>query len=230
MIFGGDWNFAYNNGGPLTKKILDTLAPPNKKGILDEDGIDVERVQLGPTVEGWRLSLIGGTKVSVSAPEGLHCVIDTRVTMTMKGVYPSLLSWHCDDVPRPDNQSQPDLRAISPDVQHYCALVSNREGGVSNTEFIDDELTIDVDDKDVWQSVDREVNKRLADPSTKDLTTVGVLPDLDIVRFDQHAIHRAAAAHTNGWRLFFRLSFTHRKPENQIRKQVQVYAPISAGW
>lgn len=146
-------------------------------------------------------------------------VIDTRVTMTMPGQYPSIPGWHCDDVPRPNGQ--PDMRLIKSEVKHLMCILSDKED-VSCTEFVTENVDVDLDENRVWASLDEEINK------LKPMT--GFIKPGQIVLFDQNTIHRASPTKQGGWRLFFRLSYTHRKPINEIRKQVQVYTPINGGW
>src|SRR5690606_10082560 len=71
MLFGADLAFAQENGGEITKQVIDSLP-------------------------------------KFTVPDDLHVVIDTRVNMLMRGYYPSIPGWHCDDVPRGEN-GQPDL-------------------------------------------------------------------------------------------------------------------------
>lgn len=192
MMFSVTPRFAHMNGGPLTKEITDIL-----------------------------LKHIMYTTIAVNAPEDFYSVIDTRVTMTMKGMYPSIPGWHCDDVPRSRTTGQPILHGVNPFVQHYMVLLSDQENIVSSTEFVTQETELDVDLTNVWNSVDKQVNE------TKPQT--GYLSTGEITRFNQEAIHRASPTVTPGWRFFYRLSITHRKPANEVRNQVQVYASEN-GW
>ena len=154
-------------------------------------------------------------------------VIDTRVNMLMPNQYPSIPGWHCDDVPRSEKYSQPDFSKCSEDVQHFLVLLSDSkdpQNCVSGTEFITNTRQYDIDPDRVWGSLNDEAEKDL-DKDTR------FVREREIVRFDQKAIHRASPASSNGWRLFFRLSYTHRKPVDSIRNQVQVYVdPNNAGW
>ena len=50
-------------------------------------------------------------------------------------------------VNRGEYDSQPDLSKIN-DSKHYIITLSSRDGGVSNTELITSELTLDVDFSD----------------------------------------------------------------------------------
>ena len=192
MIFSGDPNFAHSQGGPLTKEIL-------REVLKDEMYM----------------------AVAMFADENnFNTVIDTRVTMTMPGMYPSIPGWHCDDVPRSKTHGQPVLHGINPFVQHFMVLLSDQES-VSCTEFVSEPFEVDVDMADVWGSVDRAVER--------DKPKTGFLSQGEIIRFNQEAIHRASITKTAGWRYFFRASVTHRKPANEIRKQVQVYASTNGG-
>jgi hypothetical protein len=193
MIFSGDVFFAHENGGPLTRQITDLI-------IKNEH---FRAVQLFANDNNFKI------------------VIDTRVTMTMPGMYPSIPGWHCDDVPRSKSHGQPVLHGINPFVQHFMVILSDQEDAVSCTEFVTEPFEVDVDLANVWESVDRAVEKEK--PKT------GFLTQGEIIRFNQETIHRASQTKTAGWRLFYRASITHRKPANEIRKQVQVYTS-SHGW
>lgn len=152
-----------------------------------------------------------------------NLIIDTRVNMLTKGVYPSIPGWHCDDVPRKNRYKQPDFDKISGSICHYIVVISN-EPNVSGTEFITSDHMLKLDSNDVWNSLNKKINY-LKNIKTKKLKSG------EILEFNQLAIHRATPAKKYGWRLFFRASFTYRKPENEIRKQTQVYYDINnAGW
>lgn len=193
MIFSGDVFFVHENGGPLTRQITDR--------IIKND--DFRNVQM------------------FAADKQFKIVIDTRVTMTMPGMYPSIPGWHCDDVPRSKTHGQPVLHGVNPFVQHFMVILSDQEDSVSCTEFVTKPFDVDVDLADVWGSVDRAVEKEK--PPTQ------FLKQGEIIRFNQEAIHRASLTKTAGWRFFYRASITHRKPANEIRNQVQVYTSTH-GW
>lgn len=193
MVFSGSPEFAHHKGGPLTKELT-------------------RKIMMHP--------MFGA--VQLFAPENqFNVVIDTRVTMTMPGMYPSIPGWHCDDVPRGKTHGQPVLHGINPFVQHFMVLLSDQEDAVSCTEFVTEPFEVNVDLANVWNSVDRAVEAEK--PKT------GFLPQGEIIRFNQEAIHRASVTKTAGWRFFYRASVTHRKPANEIRKQVQVYTSTQ-GW
>lgn len=154
----------------------------------------------------------------------LNVVIDTRVNMLMREQYPSIPGWHCDDVPRVNGQ--PDMSLIDRNVQHFMVLLStgNSDNGVSGTEFITLPRAYDIDSEQVWHSLDVAANNDESKTTRK--VQVG-----EVVMFDQSSIHRATPATENGWRMFFRLSVTHRAPWNEIRNQVQIYCDMSkSGW
>lgn len=192
MIYSGSPDFAHKNGGPITKRILSDL-----------------------------LSHTMFIAVQTFAPDNFSTVIDTRVTMTMPGMYPSIPGWHGDDIPRSKTTGQPVLHGVNPLVQHFMVLLSDQTEPVSCTEFVSEEFEVDVDLANVWNSVDRAVNENK--PKTS------FLKQGEIIRFNQEAIHRASPTKTAGWRYFFRASITHRKPADEIRNQVQVYASEN-GW
>ena len=193
MLFSADWGFARDNGGPLTQAVLDVLWP----FLLTDLGFGVN--------------------------SGLSIVIDTRCHMLMAGMLPAIGGWHCDDYPRDETYSQPDLSNPNDNIHHYTVTLSTNDKGVSNTLFLDSPITIPIaDPKKVWKSVHIAVEER--NP------TVFRIPDNQIMRFGQSTLHKAEACKNPGWRYFFRLSVTHRKPQNKIRRQVQVYLPEVEGW
>jgi hypothetical protein len=48
--------------------------------------------------------------------------------------------------------------------------------------------------------------------------------------FNQETLHRAVPATGNGWRWFFRMSMYYNPPQNKIRNQVQVYLSPDTSW
>lgn len=208
MIFSGDWDFAYRNGGPITRRIMSTLrAHP---AFMDAYILANQRK--------------------------LNVVVDTRVNMVMTGWYPSIPGWHCDDVPRRELYSQPDLSLRDSAVQHFTCLVSDAQPdvfsgvGVTGTEYLVEPITLAIDPTAVWKTADQLVNDMIS-MGVLGPTATSFLKDRDIVQFDQNSLHRASPARVPGWRLFFRCSLTHRKPVNEIRKQAQVYIPADqVGW
>lgn len=155
--------------------------------------------------------------------EGKRLVIDTRVQRLMPGMYPSIPGWHCDAIPRPNYNAQPDFELASQDVKHYTGLIATDES-VSNTEFVRVPTEVEISpDEPAWTQVHKHVQAH-------QLETMHIRPGT-LYRFGQFTIHRATPTVVRGWRLFFRLSIYYREPLNLISKQQQVYLVTEgAGW
>lgn len=193
MVFSSDWEFALENGGEITRWIM-------------------EHLRLAPE---WSEAVKNGEL------KNRNIVIDTRTNMLMEGMYPSIPGWHCDDNVRLTETNQPDPRLNEPSVQHFMVLLSDNKSPVARTEFVTENVDVELDPHDVWYSLDNHIDQ-------SDYRK-GFLDEGMIIRFSQNAIHRATCCETPGWRYFFRASVTHRKPANQIRRQVQVYTTRN-GW
>lgn len=154
-------------------------------------------------------------------------VIDTRSHMLMPGWYPCIPGWHHDDVPRSRSDGQPNYETPEYHTGHAMALIN---GGICPTQFAIGECSLpDVPLGDV-------IYKRWH-PLVEQLCQHHMLhrvdaPSNQIVWFDWQSFHQGVAAKRGGWRWFGRASFgTHRKPTNEIRRQVQVYLEFPMeGW
>jgi len=149
------------------------------------------------------------------------CIVDSRITLCQKGQYPSIPGWHCDFVPRP--KGQPDLSLVSDKVRHYMIVLADKEGH-SCTEFLMNAFECEIDENNVWQSLDDEC---------KALQPRGFqIKEGELLSFSQLDVHRAVPATCGGWRIFMRLTTgLALEPVNEIRTQVQVYVPMNkAGW
>jgi hypothetical protein len=64
------------------------------------------------------------------------------------------------------------------------------------------------------------------------LSLVQATGDGQMLLFDWQSFHCGAPATKDGWRFFIRATInTHRKPQNEIRKQVQIYmSSLTSGW
>lgn len=194
MLYMADLEFAKEHGGLLTKKIINHLESY------------FEKLYSRSPIADW------------------NPIIDTRVNMLMKGMYPAIPQWHCDAVPRSEQYSQPDLTKIDPAIRHFCCLLSTHPNGCSQTEYLTQDLTVDVNPNDVWASVDSIVRGMWNVENA-------YAQDGEIIEFNQSTLHQATACHTPGWRMFFRLTVNSlTKPKNKIRKQVQVYTVQGKGW
>lgn len=199
MLYSAGWDFAWENGGPLTQKFLWAI-----RHQADMDWF------LGKIVDG------GGQ----CGP--YHLVLDSRVHMLMKGMYPAIPGWHGDAFPRHAQYAQPDLEALNENVKHYTALFGAEDVEVSQTEFLNHDLTVAYNPQNVWKSVNKAVE--ILEPET------WRVKNRVVYQFRQDNLHRAMPCENPGWRLFLRLSIMTSKPRNEIRHQVQVYQPVGEGW
>ena len=153
-----------------------------------------------------------------------HVVIDTRVHMLMPGMWPAIPGWHCDNTPRGSYAGQPDPRKASHQQINYTVLVAT-ERGLSRTEFVADPLSdLPYDPARVWGSINAAVENLQWKPH------VIAAREGHILRFSGITLHRATPATARGWRYFFRLSFMQTPPQDEIRRQVQVYVSPDTGW
>ncbi|AUR95550.1 hypothetical protein NVP1208B_62 [Vibrio phage 1.208.B._10N.222.52.A7] len=161
---------------------------------------------------------------------GYHPVIDTKVVLLMPDMYPCISGWHCDGVIRNERGGQPQLSTLNEDIKHFvCTISDDPQGNHTGTEFITNELTLDIDMEsggNVWGKVDTAVNKALDEGNIKPL----VSHNGEIYQFNRPTLHRGLPATTRQWRYFFRLSFYHMPAMNEERKQVQVYIDVNKGW
>ena len=153
-----------------------------------------------------------------------NAIIDSRVHMLKRGWYPCIPGWHVDDFYRPTD-GQPDLEHI-PHQSHYMMLL----GDCSRTQFLDGPVRLHdpIPGEKLYDSYNRQINRLLA---RKDVGVKSVETGR-IIRFGNGDLHRGVAATGDGWRFFIRATIgSTRKPENEIRRQVQVYlSALEAGW
>lgn len=188
MIVSSSLPYAQAYGGSITEEFLNKILK-NENFIEDRDKA---------------LSL------------NFHPIVDTKVTMLMPGMYPSIPGWHCDDWIRNENgQPQIGYEKQAHEIWHYTVSIGNAD---SKTSFLDSQ-EIDVDSLNVWHSVDKAM-------SGKEGTTY---PMGSLVRFSGDCIHTATPCKNTGWRFWMRISFSKKKPLNKMRTQVQVYSTIN-GW
>ena len=168
--------------------------------------------------------------IASQACKGYHPVIDTKVVLLMPDMYPCISGWHCDGVIRNERGGQPQLSTLNEDIKHFvCTISDDPQGNHTGTEFITNELTLDIDMEsggNVWGKVDTAVNKVLDEGVMKPL----VSNNGEIYQFNRPTLHRGLPATSRQWRYFFRLSFYHMPAMNEERKQVQVYIDVNKGW
>lgn len=151
--------------------------------------------------------------------------IDIRTHMLMKGMFPCIPGWHCDDFYRPTNE-QPDLANVeekAPQVHYVVNL-----GNCSLTEFLTGDIRLP-DQKDLLQDNPSYFYYDQMIEEAK-LPTMMVEPN-KIYSFGPTCFHRGTAAKENGWRTFIRLTRSnHRQPKNEIRYQSNVYIQGRTSW
>lgn len=154
--------------------------------------------------------------------QGRWPVIDTRVHMLMPGMVPAIPGWHCDAVPRPQSEGQPEPALSRGVTDHWTVTIASPGLEGARTEFLRESVEVSYEAARVWGSVHEAVEE--VDPETLHA------PHGVVMAFSDRHLHRATKATTKGWRFFFRLSRYHSRPRNLIRKQVQVYMPEAVGW
>lgn len=158
-----------------------------------------------------------GALVNRWDPDGV--IIDSRVHMLMPGWFPCIPGWHHDDVPRTRLDGQPNYEAPEYKAEHCMALVG---GEICPTEFALGRHELpDVPLGDVfyrrWHPI---VDQQVLDRELR----LWRAPTNRLVFFDWETMHQGTKAVADGWRWFIRASRnTHRKPTNELRRQVQVY-------
>lgn len=152
--------------------------------------------------------------------------IDTRTHMLMKGMYPCIPGWHCDDFYRPDDK-QPDLinvERMAPQ-KHYVVVL----GDCSMTEFLPEDISLpDPNDlpaeNPVYYYYDQMLEEKYANQRV-------FLEPNKVYSFGPLAFHRGSPASKNGFRTFIRLTRSnHRVPKNELRYQSNVYVAGRTSW
>lgn len=145
---------------------------------------------------------------------GMDVIVDSRVHMLMKGWFPCIPGYHHDDVPRSTENGQPNY--LNPEYRsnHLMGLV-NAE--ICPTEFALGRIELEIPKEGI---IYKEWHKAVEASSLYRLKAESGV----YIEFDDRSFHQGTRAVGNGWRWFIRLSKgTHRKPTNEIRRQVQVY-------
>ena len=180
-----------------------------------------------------------------------YIIVDTKVHHLLPGFIPSIPGWHTDGVPRgesglnPNNHGEPNLRAQveadEDDAPRYHLLVT---GSHAPTEFFVRPWTVDLVNwsnlgSDLYREMTREVNAALDHLHRMDTyyahEATWKTPENTVVEWDWWNIHRATPATARGWRFLIRVTETdhiepRRSPNDFIRRQNMVYAPVEFGW
>lgn len=157
---------------------------------------------------------------------GHDWIIDSRVHMLMPGWYPCIPGMHHDDIPRSTANGQPNY--VNPEyrAEHVLGLVN---GDIAPTQFAVGEIELEIPTEGIiYKQWHPKVMQAIADGTMKSYSAESGV----ILQFDSESFHQGTMAVAGGWRWFIRVSRnTHRKPTNEIRKQVQVYLEYPMeGW
>lgn len=165
-----------------------------------------------------------------TAKKGLSINIDIRIHRLYPGDFPAYPGWHCDGEFRETYFSQPDLDRINVS-RHLICTVSSHEGGVSNTEFLDEDFDVCIDRPTPDHTLWGQVHSGLSHIAKTRLLRTRVMQDGEMTLFDPWTLHRCTATRIRGWRLFFRASQWHRPNlgEGMLSKQEQVYKLVEGG-
>lgn len=154
-------------------------------------------------------------------------ITDSRVHMLMPGFWPCIPGNHLDDLPRELPNGQPNHRNPSYLAEHVMCLVN---GEVAPTEFA-------LGEAEFPEISEGEKYYKVWHPIVEEKVKAGELskfcaPSNQLIYFNCHTWHQGVQAVKNGWRWFIRCSRnTGRKPNNEIRRQVQVYlSEPMEGW
>jgi hypothetical protein len=154
-------------------------------------------------------------------------VVDSRVHMLMPGWFPAIPGYHHDDVPRTREDGQPNY--VNPEYrsEHVMMLVNAH---VCPTAFVIGEMDFDV--PPMGSTIYKQWHGEVEDAVSSGDLCLRNIPDKTLAYFDDRTWHQATPAVNSGWRFFIRASRnTHRKPVNELRRQVQVYlANPMEGW
>ena len=159
--------------------------------------------------------------------KGLYPNIDVRVHRLYPGNYPAYPGWHADAQFRETYFGQPKLDRTELS-NHLIATVSSDADGVSQTEFIDEPMEIELaktePDESFWRLVDREMRKA-------EKFKTWVMPDGCLTQFDCWTLHRCTPARRRGWRLFFRVAMWYRPNlnEGKLSRQEMIYMDMNDG-
>lgn len=171
-------------------------------------------------------------------PDGWDdCIIDSRSHMLMNGWYPAIPGYHHDDVPRPKapegshflSAGQPDYDNPAYYSEHLMGLVNAH---ICPTDFIIGKcrMTAVPEGELIYRQWHNELLRLLADGEVD----IYKAESGKYIYFDWRTFHQAVPAVSSGWRWFIRLtrnSDTVKNPQNEIRKQVQVYLEFPMeGW
>lgn len=159
--------------------------------------------------------------------EAKDLIVDSRVHMLMSNWFPCIPGWHHDDVPRSRSDGQPNYINPEYEAEHVMMLLGD---DIASTQFALG--TCEMPEIPLGQTIYKHWHvevERLLESGELKLWTA---PMNRLIYFNWQTFHQGVKATGVGWRFFIRATRnTHRKPFNEIRRQVQVYleAPME-GW
>lgn len=151
---------------------------------------------------------------------GLYPNIDVRVHRLYKDDFPAVPGWHCDGEYRKTYHSQPELDKV-PLHRHIVGTVSTGTQGVSLTQFVTDDVSVEVDEENgvgIWEQVHNHIDATVP--------TIIEAEDGKLYDFGSMTLHRCMPAKERGWRLFLRASMWHKpylQGEGTLARQEYVY-------
>lgn len=149
--------------------------------------------------------------------KGLFPNIDIRIHRLYPNDIPAYPGWHCDESKRETFFGQSHQDRVP--VNHSCIfMISSDPNGVSNTEFLNQELEVEdfnLEGFDLWKRVDQSL-------ILKKINTINI-NDNEWVIFNEFNLHRVSPAKNPGYRVFMRLSFWEYQHDGSISKFEQVY-------
>lgn len=153
--------------------------------------------------------------------------IDLKIHMLMKGQYPCIPNWHCDNVPR-DADGNLKYGEVQEDAPPMLLWLS----GKPTTEFLIGPETIDgILDHGVLNDALLWLERKYAEEG---YGMTQRIPEKTWVSMDQRTPHRGTAATENCWRVFIRLTHKSIAPArpvySTIRRHCQVYLPHDFHW
>jgi hypothetical protein len=152
-------------------------------------------------------------------PSFHNWLIDVKVMLLSKGEFAQPPGWHCDGVLKDRFTGQPDLTTLDIAIPHYMAVIGAPEAR-NTIEYIVQNITIPIDEERVWRSINNYADFFYHKLDTEQLK------DNWMHIYTQPTINRVMPAAQNGWVMFFKCFSSVNAPKNQLRQQVQVYAPV----
>lgn len=168
-----------------------------------------------------------------------YVLVDTKVTMLMKGWFPAIPGWHTDGVPRGDSQNPADsgppsmIAQSHQDNSGYAPRFHTLIVGVPClTKFMMGGVTLDLEhgeDSQLYTEMTEAVEELQAGQYLQPV----VYPEAGAwASWDWWNIHTATESQHRGWRLLVRVTESNVPPVagDFIRTQSQVYVPLNFGW